>query len=50
MPVVQQDVLRLDIPVDDTVAVRIVECVRDGDRDPHRLVHRQLTIVLEPLA
>jgi hypothetical protein len=44
----QEDVLRLEIPVDHAVLVRVVERFRDGDRDAHRLLHRELLLALEP--
>jgi hypothetical protein len=44
----QQDVLRLHVPVDDPAAVRIVERLGRLEGDPHRVGHRQLTLALEP--
>ena len=50
VPVVQQDVLGLDVAVDDAVPVRVVERVGDLARDAHGLVDRQLRLAVEPVA
>ena len=42
VPLVQQDVLGLDVAVDDVVTVRVVERVGDLARDAGRLLDRQL--------
>jgi len=47
---VQQDVLRLDVAVDDIAPVGIVECVGHFGREPHRRLDRQLAFLLQPLA
>ena len=46
----EQDVFRLDVPVDDAEAVGVAE--RGGDRpgDPERDVHRELAFANEPVA
>ena len=48
--VVQQDVLRLDVAVDDAVAVGVVERVGHFGGDADRVVHRQLLLAAEPVA
>ena len=50
VPVVQQDVLRLDVAMHDAAAVRVLERVGDFARDAHRVVDGQLLFALEPLA
>ena len=40
--VLEQDVLRLDVAVDDALAVRVVERRGHLAREPERLVHREL--------
>ena len=46
-PVVQEDVLRLDVAMDHAVAVRVVECVSHFARDAHRFVHTELRLAVE---
>jgi hypothetical protein len=46
----QQDVLRLDVAVDDPLAVGVLERVGDFAGDPERLVHRELLLALQPVA
>ena len=46
----EQNVLRLHVPMDHALAVRVVEGVRRLARDLHRLVHRQLLLPRQPLA
>ncbi len=46
--VVQQDVFRLDVPVDDLVAVGVIEGGGHFGRDPHRVGHRELLLPIEP--
>ena len=46
-PIVQQDVLRLDVPMDDPVPVRVVERVGHLHRDAHRLVHAHLRFSIQ---
>ena len=50
LALVEQDVFRLDVPVDDAEAVGVAE--RGGDRpgDPERDVHRELAFANEPVA
>ena len=48
-PVVQQDVLRLDVAVDHSVPMCVVQRVRDLARDPYRLVHTQLRLPVQLL-
>ena len=48
--VVQQDVLRLDVAVDDVVPVGVVERAGDLRRDAHRVVDRELLLPLESVA
>jgi hypothetical protein len=47
---VQQDVLRLDVAMDDAVAVRVVEGVSHAHGHADRLVHTQLRLAVEPAA
>ena len=49
-PIVQEDVLRLDVAVDDAVAVRIVERRGDLARDADRVVDGELLLAVEPVA
>ena len=46
--VLEQDILRLDIPVDDALAMGVGEGARRFLRDPHRLFHRQLLLAVQP--
>jgi hypothetical protein len=48
--VLKEDVRRLDVPVDNALAVGIVQGSGDVDRDPERLFHRKLALPIEPLA
>ena len=49
-PVVEQDVLRLEVAVDHVVAVRVVERTRDRGRDANGFVDRQLLLAIESRA
>ena len=46
----QQDVLRLDVAVDDSVAMGVVESIGDLARDPHGLVYGQLGLGDQPVS
>ena len=46
----EQDVLRLDVPMDDAALMRVHERDRDIVRDLDRIVHRQLAFPVEPRA
>jgi hypothetical protein len=48
--VLEEDILRLDISVDEPVTVGVVERVRDFAGDPHRLVDRELMFARHPRA
>ena len=48
MPTLQQDVLRLDVPVDDPIAVGVAQRVGDLAGDPERVVERELLLASEP--
>jgi len=48
--VVQQDVLRLDVPVDHPVPVRVVQRVRHLPGDAHSLLHPQLCLPVQLVA
>ena len=50
VPVLQHDVLRLHVAVDDTVAVRVIEGTGHVGGDPHGLLHRELPLDHEPVA
>ncbi len=50
VPFLKQDVRRLDVEVDDAVAVRVVERQRDLAAEPYRFVARQSAVPLQPLA
>src|SRR4029079_10789162 len=50
LPRLEKNVLRLEVPVNDAGLVRVTECVRDGDGDPHRLVDAKLLLALESRA
>ena len=50
LPILQEDVLRLDVTMHDALAVRVVECGRHLRGDPDRLVDRQLLLVHDPVA
>ncbi len=47
--VAQEDVLGLDVPVDDTLVVRVLQCVRDLGGNVHRLVDAELLLAIELL-
>ena len=47
--IVQQDVGRLDVPVDDVVPMRVVQRFGHATRNPHRLVDAELLLTLDPL-
>ena len=49
-PVVQQDVLGLDVAVDHPVAVRVVQRVGHLGGDPHRLVDAELRLAVQLVA
>jgi len=49
LPVLEQDVGRLDVAVDDTLPVRIVQSLGHVGRNAHRLVHRKLVLAVELL-
>ena len=46
--VLEQDVLRLDVAMDDALAVGVVERGGDLPREPERLVHRELPLAGQP--
>jgi len=48
MVLVQQDVLRFDVPVDDPVGMGVGQCGRHLAADPERLTQAQLSLSLEP--
>jgi hypothetical protein len=48
--IVQQDVLRLDVPMNDVVPVRVVECAGDFSSEAHRVGYRELLLPIESLA
>ena len=48
--IVQQDVFRLDVAMDDAVAVRVVQGTGDFGGDPQRIGDRQLLLPAQPLA
>ena len=50
LAVVQQDVLRLDVPVHHAVAVGVVERRGDLGGDPHRVGHGELLLPVHPVA
>ena len=43
----EEDVLRLDVAVDETVLMRVAQCARDLTGEPHRFIQRQLTFAGE---
>ena len=45
----EEDVLRLDVPVDDAVPVRVIKGARDVACDPHCVLDGQLLLAREPL-
>ena len=45
--VVEQDVFRLDVAVDDVLSMRVVERIRDGGRDADRLVDAELRFAVQ---
>ena len=47
-PVLQQDVLRLDVAMDHALAVGVVEGGRDFPGEPQRVVHRELPLPAQP--
>ena len=49
MPRGEENVLRLDVAVDHSLLVGIVQRFRDLPSDPERLLQRELTLALEPL-
>jgi len=48
VPALQQDVLRLDVPVDHAKAVGVAQRVGDLPGDPERVVHGKLLLASEP--
>jgi len=50
VPLVQQNVLGLDVAVDDVVAVRVVERVRDLGGDAHSVVDGERVVNRQPVA
>ena len=42
VPFLEQNVLRLDVAVDDSLAMRVRERVRDLHENAHRIAHREL--------
>ena len=48
VPLMQQHVVRLDVAMDDVVAMRVVERVRDFARQPDRVLERQTALAREP--
>ncbi len=47
--ILQEDVRRLDIPVDHAVAVGVVEGVGHLARDPQGIIERQLLLARQPV-
>ena len=45
----QEDVARLDVPVDHAVLVSVVECTRHLLRDRHCIVHTELLLAVDAL-
>ena len=45
--VIEQDILRLDVAVDDSAPVGIVQCISDTGGDAHRLVDAELGLPVE---
>ena len=50
LAIVKQDVLRLDVPVDHAVAMRIVEGARDSSRDLQGVLDWKLLLAAQPVA
>ena len=50
MPVGEQNVLRLDVPVNDSAAVGVVERGGNLPRDPDGFVHGDLALAIQPVA
>ena len=48
--VLQQDVFRFDVAMDDALSVRVLERAGHFTRDTHRIIHRQLAVTLEALS
>jgi hypothetical protein len=46
----QQNVLRLDVPMDDVAPVRVVERVGYITHDERYVVERELVLAIEPVA
>ena len=44
----EQDVLRLEVPVDHAVGVGVVQGVGEQGDQANRLIHRELALALEP--
>ena len=49
LPMLKEDVLRLQVAMDDAVLMRIVERARNRDGDAYRLVNGELTLAVEPV-
>ena len=49
LPVLEQDVLGLEVAVDDAVTVGVVERIGDGHRDANGVVDRKLLLALQPV-
>lgn len=50
LPIVKEDVLRLDIAVNDSVSMCVVECAGDFARQPHCLIDWKLPLAMQPAA
>jgi hypothetical protein len=50
LPVLKKNVLRLEIAMNHSVRMRIVEGVADGDRDLHRLLDGELVLAVQALS
>ena len=50
LPVVEQDVLRLQVAMNHPVPMRVVECPGDSDRETHGLVDGEMLLAIEARA